>query len=258
MNTNQGRTGADQFGASDDRLIDRLIDDELDGPQRRELLERLDRAPDGWRRCALAFLEAQAWREAIARDEKDVALVPASAGTTNVASVPHEMGRLGRSPARWSVPALAATVLLAFGLGWIARETTGRSSQFAGTTAQRPGEEVGRHAEPATDEPLGTSDAPESEPPSGLRVVGVLTWTVTQDGAEHAVSLPILEGKEIDEEWLLNQPVSVPETVLREVERSGHKLVANRRLVPIEFEDGRRAVVPVDQVEVRLAGRVYQ
>src|SRR5690606_26200494 len=31
----------------------------------RELLSRLEAEPDGWRRCALAFLQAQAWREAL-------------------------------------------------------------------------------------------------------------------------------------------------------------------------------------------------
>lgn len=43
----------------DPGLIDRLVDGELDPESRRELLLRLDAAPDGWRRCALAFLEAQ-------------------------------------------------------------------------------------------------------------------------------------------------------------------------------------------------------
>src|SRR5262245_34529426 len=46
----------------DQRLLDRLVDGELDVAGRRELLKALDDQPGGWRRCALAFLEAQAWR----------------------------------------------------------------------------------------------------------------------------------------------------------------------------------------------------
>ena len=42
--------------------MDRLVDGEVAEPERRALLSRLERMPDGWRRCALAFLEAQAWR----------------------------------------------------------------------------------------------------------------------------------------------------------------------------------------------------
>jgi len=49
-------------GPHDQRLLDMLVDGELADDQRRELLVRLNETPDGWRRCALAFLEAQSWR----------------------------------------------------------------------------------------------------------------------------------------------------------------------------------------------------
>ena len=50
----------------DERLLDRLVDGELADDERRELLLQLEKNPDGWRRCALAFLEAQTWRQALA------------------------------------------------------------------------------------------------------------------------------------------------------------------------------------------------
>ncbi|MBL9084418.1 MAG: hypothetical protein JNK76_21635, partial [Planctomycetales bacterium] len=46
----------------DQRQLDRLVDGEVSETERRELLLRLEHSSDGWRRCALAFLEAQAWR----------------------------------------------------------------------------------------------------------------------------------------------------------------------------------------------------
>ncbi len=49
----------------DDLQLDMLVDGELSEEERREVLLRLDSEPDGWRRCALAFLEAQSWREAM-------------------------------------------------------------------------------------------------------------------------------------------------------------------------------------------------
>src|SRR5438876_11522290 len=52
--------------AEDRRLLDRLVDGELPERERRELLLRIEKEPDGWRRCALAFLEAQIWRQALA------------------------------------------------------------------------------------------------------------------------------------------------------------------------------------------------
>src|SRR5262245_7197050 len=44
---------------NDDVLFDRLVDGELSADERRHFLTSLDDRPDGWRRCAIAFLEAQ-------------------------------------------------------------------------------------------------------------------------------------------------------------------------------------------------------
>lgn len=41
--------------------LDRLVDGELTPDEYRALLQTIEMHPDGWRRCALAFLEAQAW-----------------------------------------------------------------------------------------------------------------------------------------------------------------------------------------------------
>ncbi len=56
-----------------ERLIDRLVDNELPQALRRPLLLELDKRPQGWRRCALAFLEAQAWQSGagLAADAQD-------------------------------------------------------------------------------------------------------------------------------------------------------------------------------------------
>ena len=42
-------------------LFDLLVDGELDEQRRHRLLSGLDKRPDGWRKCALAFLEAQSF-----------------------------------------------------------------------------------------------------------------------------------------------------------------------------------------------------
>src|SRR6185437_1033525 len=96
---------------SRDDLLDRLVDGELSEGERRSLLARLGAEPDGWRRCALAFLEAQCWREALG--------APPSAETK-----PRAAPVSGRSnaPRRVrSLAALAAGMLVAFVLGWAAR-----------------------------------------------------------------------------------------------------------------------------------------
>ena len=56
----------DESITPDDVLFDRLVDGELSAAERRELLASLDGRPTGWRRCALAFLEAQTWQDELA------------------------------------------------------------------------------------------------------------------------------------------------------------------------------------------------
>ena len=98
-----------------DRLIDRLADGDLPDADRRALLARLDAEgdSDGWRRCALAFLEAQCWRQALGPlAERAPATAPA---VRNSAVVP------GASRPRPRLAAWAAGLLAAFALGWLSR-----------------------------------------------------------------------------------------------------------------------------------------
>src|SRR5712692_7228638 len=90
----------------DRELLDQLVDGELSDTERQELLARLDAEPDGWRRCALAFLEAQSWRESlgpVAREAKPdgfPALAPA-----------HMPNRSRRGPSVLALSGWAAGVL---------------------------------------------------------------------------------------------------------------------------------------------------
>ena len=54
----------------DDTKFDRLVDGELTTDEYREMLTTLDEEPGGWRRCAMAFLEAQAWTWEIQQERK--------------------------------------------------------------------------------------------------------------------------------------------------------------------------------------------
>jgi anti-sigma factor RsiW len=97
----------------DDRLIDRLVDGELPDRECRELLLRLETEPNGWRRCAMAFLEAQNWRAAFGPLADTARTVPrpaiAPAGRTSKRSAWLQVARFA---------ALAAALVAAVALGW--------------------------------------------------------------------------------------------------------------------------------------------
>jgi hypothetical protein len=103
----------EDHGPLDDHWIDRLVDGALSDADRRKVLARLDVEPDGWRHCALAFLEAQSWREA---------LVPMVNREPKAPLVPVQTGIWFGMPKRLrSLPAIAAALLAAFALGWSLR-----------------------------------------------------------------------------------------------------------------------------------------
>src|SRR5438105_30021 len=77
--------------AFDPQVFDRLVDGELADGERREVLETLERQPDGWRQCALAFLEAQTWGQTLTdfvRQPATDAATPAGAAAMAVALRP--------------------------------------------------------------------------------------------------------------------------------------------------------------------------
>ena len=94
----------------DQAVLDRLVDGELDGPARTAALRALDAEPGGWRRCALTFLEAQAWRDAAAAADVKAAVAVVRPPTT-----------ARRTPFVRHAVGLAAAVAIAFSAGFVAR-----------------------------------------------------------------------------------------------------------------------------------------
>jgi hypothetical protein len=254
-----------------EHLLDLLVDGELTDAARGELLLWCEQDPQGWRRCALAFLEGQSWSEGaknlaahpvqadvgaasraadgIRRDE-DVAgearLIPASKLAPTIEGPTRTSGGAWRWRTALGPLAMAASFLLAFGLGlWT------RGGWPAGDPTQ-PGPDRALGNRVATQEP---ADVPVPRGPLGQvrLVVG------GPNGSADEIELPVVEGEAFDPAYLRSRPTAVPLEVERALERMGHRVQQRRELVPLRLEDGRRLIVPVDRVEVYPVGnRDYQ
>jgi hypothetical protein len=213
---------------SGDRLIDRLVDDELDPAERRALLGRLDAEPGGWRRCALAFLEAQSWRAALAA----LADEPAAG----------EPGRRpGRMTPRPALVGLAAGLLAAFALGWAA----GGSAH--GPPRQAPDRVT---STPAGQASPGAQPVPTPAPAEPVRIGSTATRVRPVSSGRTVLAIPGL-----DERWLRRPPAPLPEPLRRQWERRGYRVEQQHALMTVPLKDGRRMAVPVDEVRLRYVGK---
>lgn len=108
--------------ATDPRMFDKLVDNELDDAARAELIRTFDSTPDGWKRCALAFLEAQAWGQSLRNASRD-AVEYDRTGSSRAAS----FGLVARRLCR-----VAAVVIVAFGAGFVLRGTESPTGVVSG------------------------------------------------------------------------------------------------------------------------------
>lgn len=224
----------DEFRLDEQRVLDRLVDGELGADERRALLASLDDEPGAWRRCALAFLEAQSWHWQLSRLAAEPLICKTSA---DVAVASQARGRRRF----WELGlAIAASLFVAFGLG----------TRFA-PTAQAP---IEQSAPAETRIDLATDDDPEPAAEIAEESPKWETLTLASaDGADadNPFQLRVLNAEEPEQDWTLDEESGLPASLQTLLEASGLQVERQRRLLPIDLSDGRRMVVPVEEINIR-------
>jgi hypothetical protein len=238
-----------------DQLIDRLVAGELDEPERGNLLEWLDEQPGRWRRCALAFLEAQLWQEALG------GMVGHSHQALHPAASKRHVLRGGRIwPFACRLSAVAATLLVVFGLGLV---TGSAWSVGHGQDLIPVGQLVNDSMPNLAIDAVSQNGSRNGDPSAKLTQAShdrspVQTFAVlkiaTKDAGTREIHLPVQEGSAVESRWLSPQPQPLPEYLQRQLAQRGFEIQQRRRFLEVQLEDGRNAVIPVDQYQVRFVG----
>lgn len=233
--------------ANGDRRLDLLIDGELNETDRRELLLQLDQEPDGWRCCAMAFLEAQCWKKEFATMARSVVEQP---------SVAQPAARRSRTYHLGSLLAIAASFLMALALGIQLRDVWSPRGPGIRPAIDSVAATSGKATVSADlRQGMGPDHTQRPGVPSDQWELVTLTAPKGPEGATETVRFPAVHRNSIDPLWLENLPGAIPADVLHAFERTGHEVQQHRELLPLEMNDGRRLVVPVDKVEVHYVGR---
>lgn len=281
------RTSQHESGPDDQQLLDRLIDGELSPEARRDLLLRLEHETGGWRRCALAFLEAQSWgqdfgamlKEPVgAASEGSVLAAIGKAASQPIVAMPESASAASTSASstsrRWldragTLLAIAASFVIAFGLGVASKRLPdGVDSGIDGSdmvAANRPAA-----SSPSVDTSVAatatTTSAPttQSAAPNELAsAVGAAIDAAADrkptDNADDDSPIWLPSGLADEASLLGDEPApAVPAYVRRALERSGHAIEQQQELWPVQLENGAHALVPVERVKVRYVGNDFE
>ena len=230
--------------AIEPEVFDRLVDGDLSLAEERALFAALDTRPDGWRRCALAFLEARAWKNelAVAADSGHRFNRAPMNGTPAAVSPP--MPCTARAQ-RARVFAVAACVGLAFFLGMVVRSHWTNPGNDAGNQL------VGTGTEHDSTNPHDAGVHFASKPSITMAVVG------NQGDIERQFELPVLEADRLTPAWLARRPAAVSPQEVAALEDYGYRVEQERLYVPVRLDDGRQAIVSFDRAAVRYNASHY-
>jgi len=232
----------DLLTPDDVRMLDRLVDGELNETERRKLLLRLEHSPDGWRRCALAFLEAQAWRleaRAVVAEPAPAARMSETIGDRAHVVQPASLARKTWNGLSVWVPSVMAACVLAV-VAYTQIDNPAKRND------ERP---VVQIHDPHV--PVAMPGVENAAARNGERIR--LVVAPGPGGEQRIVEVPLIEPERLNPEMVRQVGMQLPPEVVRVLEQNGNRVVREHRMMPITLEDGRRAVVPVEQVEIRPA-----
>jgi negative regulator of sigma E activity len=235
-----------------ERRLDSLVDGELNETERRELLLRLEHDPDGWRRCALAFLEAQCWKaelgQMVARPKK-------ASCPTVLHREPSSRRQTWRQYVATSLT-IAASFLIALVVGmglrgnWSGAALHSPDALVTGTMAEFPLANAGSSPARATE----VRALPMQVTADDWEMV-TLGGDKSLKGQSQTIRVPAQRRNVLDRDMLDHIPDAISPQMEEVFEQSGHRVVQQREIVPLQLNDGRRLVVPVDHVEIHYVGR---
>lgn len=218
-------------------VLDRLVDGELSPAEYRRVLLALEQQPAAWRKCAEAFLQAQAW-------ERDFGEMRAAAEVKPPAEPTAELSSRRNTTHDWlrMLFVAAASFLFAFFIAqgfWRARENqvvVGPNQPMVSL----PG------AENPAPNPLVSTDPRQRNQP-----LGSVQLAVNRTGSDEPalVEVPVYAQADASEMVKTYRP-ALPEDLVEELQAAGHRIDRQGQYISVPLADGQQMMVPVESYRI--------
>ena len=185
----------------DARELDCLVNGELSDQGYRNLLQKLDSTPEGWKRCALAFLEAQALRAdlvGLAHEKEQGTSTPPSSAARRVPS------------GAWALATATCFLLLAT-WNWNATSST----PTVGGTAWSP--------------PVAETVQPTPTAAGNLKPEGTLQLMVASEQGQRPLQVPYYSAEAGPQIWS-DEAAALPEALQTALANLGGQIQVERHL----------------------------
>jgi hypothetical protein len=232
-----------------DALLDRIVEGDLSPADLREALDRLERDPDGWKRCALAFLEAQCWRESFrAIDHQGSTIRDSSAPPAPTRTRPDRPG--------WHRLSIAAGIAaLSFALGWRSRPLEPSSPRTSVASATAKADRTTSDRPVAAIAPPGFEDRqPEEVAATEVDPRSPITGHADGVPVGGGPAIPVAARSGIGGRWGGDPSPPITEHQQALLAQRGYQVDRRRRLVSATLSDGRRVTMPIEQIQLRYQG----
>jgi len=204
--------------------LDRLVDGELSTREYKQLLTMLDAQPHLWRRCALAFIEAQALGGEL-RSLRSAYLAPAVTMTTQdkESALPSR-----RQP--WLIAlAMAASFLIALPLGgYVFAPARQQAAPLIVDAPQAPPRFPQDAVVNASTSPLGSLRLTTDEGPIDIPYYDM------QNGAK----------------YLRDEQDALEEQLVQSLQSAGHRIERAPTVMPVALDNGTQVYLPVDNYRI--------
>lgn len=215
--------------------FDRLVDGELSPAEYRRVLLALEQQPAAWRKCAEAFLQAQAWERDFGELRAAAEVKPPLDSAAELPPRPH----IAHDWLRMLFVA-AASFLFAFFIAqgfWRARQNQPPSP--VPPIAAAPGN---AQPQPA---PLVAQLPPRNQP------LGTVQLAMNRAGSNEreVLEVPVFDQADASEMVKTFRP-ALPDDLVEELQAAGHRIDRQGQYISVPLEDGRQMMLPVESYRI--------